>query len=397
MATFLLRCFPSQIELSNQRILTELPTSSNAELKKCKSEIRKRTKFFSVAETHESENLRTDQQLIALKKPPIVVGSSCSLLHAYLQLSKCRLTALIACTAVSGFVMSPAFASAPYSLFAACVVGTALLSASASTCNNVIERQHDSQMRRTRSRVLPVGRLTPIHALLFAAATGTTGLGILCLSCNHLTSALGFINLALYAGFYTPMKRCHHSCTWIGAVVGAIPPLMGYAAVTGRLDFAALVLGALLFSWQFPHFNALSWNLRGDYATAGYKMMCVTDEGLCRRTTLRHSFVLLSLCSLCAPLTHLTTWTFALTSLPLNASMLFLAFQFYSNPDKRSATNLFRFTLLYLPVLMALMYVSKDVCPKEEDSFVEGIRSCRERVEAAFLRIKSYAKDEVVV
>lgn len=153
------------------------------------------------------------------------------------------------------------------------------------------------------------------------------------LGCNHLTSGLGFLNLALYAGLYTPMKRWHHrsnicfnyyffyffllSCTWIGSVVGAIPPLMGYAAATGctivkiiwsldasccfliyfsfschfsgHLDSAAFVLGALLFSWQFPHFNSLSWNLREDYAVAGYKMMCVTDEGLCQRTTLRWS------------------------------------------------------------------------------------------------------------
>ncbi|KAL3110543.1 hypothetical protein niasHT_020014 [Heterodera trifolii] len=291
-----------------------------------------------------------------------VSGNKENLLKAYLQLSKCRLTALIACTSVSGFVMSPALSSAPSSLFFSCVVGTALLSASASTCNNVIERQHDKQMKRTRSRVLPLGRLTPIHALLFAGATGTAGLGILCLSCNHLTSALGFVNLALYAGAYTPMKRIHHSCTWIGAIVGAIPPLMGYSAATGHLDSAAFVLGALLFSWQFPHFNALSWNLRADYSAAGYKMMCVTNEGLCKRTTLRHSVALLGLCSFAAPFTHLTTWTFAFTSLPLNLSMLYLAIRFYSNTDKKNATNLFRFTLLYLPILMALMYVSKDGC-----------------------------------
>jgi len=82
-------------------------------------------------------------------------------------------------------------------------------------------------------------------------------------------------------------KNYFLSCTWVGAIVGAIPPLMGYAAATGRLDAAACVLGGLLFSWQFPHFNALSWNLREDYKNAGYKIMCVTNEGLCRRTTLR--------------------------------------------------------------------------------------------------------------
>lgn len=107
------------------------------------------------------------------------------------------------------------------------------------------------------------------------------------LGCNNLTAALGLLNLGLYAGVYTPLKRYHIGCTWAGAVVGAIPPLMGYAAVTGTLDPAAFVLATILYSWQFPHFNGLSWNLRGDYSRAGYRVMCVTDEGICRRTTLR--------------------------------------------------------------------------------------------------------------
>ena len=105
--------------------------------------------------------------------------------------------------------------------------------------------------------------------------------------CNALTAALGVLNLLLYVGVYTPMKRHHVGCTWAGAVVGAIPPLMGYAALSGALDLPALVLAAVLYSWQFPHFNGLSWNLRGDYSRAGYHVMCVTDEALCRRTTLR--------------------------------------------------------------------------------------------------------------
>lgn len=255
--------------------------------------------------------------------------------------------------------MSPTLSTTSPSLFCSCVAGTALLSASACACNNILERHYDSQMKRTQSRVLCVGRLTPSHAWLFAGATAFTGLGILCLSCNHLTSGLGFLNVVIYAGLYTPMKRLHHSCTWVGAIVGAIPPLMGYAAATGQLDASACVLAGLLFAWQFPHFNALSWNLRKDYDNAGYKMMCTTNEGLCRRTTLRYSLVLASLCQLAAPLTELTTWTFALTSAPLNIAMLILAWRFYKGPEKENARNLFRYTLVYLPILMILMYASK--------------------------------------
>uniref|UniRef100_A0A915EKJ6 Heme O synthase n=1 Tax=Ditylenchus dipsaci TaxID=166011 RepID=A0A915EKJ6_9BILA len=146
-------------------------------------------------------------------------------------------------------------------------------------------------------------------------------------------SWLGLLNLLLYAGVYTPMKRYHIGCTWVGAINGAIPPLMGYTAATGTVDLAALTLGAILFSWQFPHFNALSWNLRGDYSRAGYRVMCVTNEELCRRTTLRHSVAVLALCSVVAPVTNLTTYVFALDSLPLNLVMVYLSYKFYRRPD----------------------------------------------------------------
>lgn len=178
------------------------------------------------------------------------------------------------------------------------------------------------------------------------------------------------------------MKRMHHSCTWVGAIVGAIPPLMGYAAATGRLDAAACVLGGLLFSWQFPHFNALSWNLREDYKNAGYKIMCVTNEGLCRRTTLRHSIILIFLCQLAAPLTELTTWTFSAISAPLNLGMLILGWKFYSKPDSKNARLLFRYTLAYLPLLMVFMYATKkdvDVVNKKEEQQKGGIIKINEQ------------------
>ena len=206
-------------------------------------------------------------------------------LSAYLQLSKHRLTLLIASTAVGGFMMSPA----PFSLstLAACTAGTALLSSAANACNQLLEAPYDAQMKRTQSRVLVVHQFTPLQAFFFANAAGLAGTGILYYWCNSWTAALGILNLVLYAGVYTPMKRYHIGCTWAGAVVGAIPPLMGYAALTGSLDQGALVLAGILYAWQFPHFNGLSWNLRGDYSRAGYRVMCVTDEGLCRRTTMR--------------------------------------------------------------------------------------------------------------
>ncbi|VDM67246.1 unnamed protein product, partial [Strongylus vulgaris] len=271
------------------------------------------------------------------------------LLSAYLQLSKSKLTMLITSTAVAGFLMAPVSVSALPLL--ACATGTALLSSAANACNQLLEAPYDAQMKRTQSRVLVFNAsfkyhvyifgFSPLHALSFAGVAATSGVAALCIFANPLAAALGALNLVIYAGIYTPLKRTHIACTWAGAVVGAIPPLMGYAAATGTLDAPSLCLAAILYSWQFPHFNGLSWNLRGDYSKAGYRVMCVTNERLCRVTSIRHSLALVGLCSVVAPLTNLTTITFALDSLPVNAYMCWLAYKFYKAPDAQNSRRLF--------------------------------------------------------
>ena len=117
-------------------------------------------------------------------------------------------------------------------------------------------------------------------------------------------------------------------------------------------------MAAFLYSWQFPHFNALSWNLRSDYSRGGYCMMATTNPDLCRRVALRHCFALIGLCTL-APVLDLTTWTFAVDTLPLNLFMTYLGWQFYKKADSKSAKKLFRFTLLHLPLLIMLLLISK--------------------------------------
>uniref|UniRef100_A0A915PTU1 Protoheme IX farnesyltransferase, mitochondrial n=1 Tax=Setaria digitata TaxID=48799 RepID=A0A915PTU1_9BILA len=208
-----------------------------------------------------------------------------NLLKSYLQLSKARLTAMVTTTAVSGFVIAPVNLS--LSPLAACTLGTALLSASANTFNHLLEIPYDAQMRRTQSRLLVVHRFSRFHAVAFALATAVVGFATLWIGCNPLTAGLGLLNAFLYAGVYTPMKRHSIGCTWVGAVVGAMPPLMGYAGAAGCIHPASLVLAAVLFCWQFPHFNALSWSLRADYTRAGYRVMCAANQRLCRFTSLR--------------------------------------------------------------------------------------------------------------
>lgn len=216
-------------------------------------------------------------------------------------------------------------APAPFDLatFAYCTVGTGLCSAAANAVNQYHEVPFDAQMARTKNRVLVRGQLTPLHSINFAIASATIGTGLLYFGVNGYAAALGAGNLFLYTSVYTPMKRFSILNTWIGSVVGAIPPIIGWVGCSGTFDAGSFLLAALLYSWQFPHFNALSWNLRPDYSRAGYRMMAVTDPALCRRTALRHT-VALSVFSALAPLLDVTNIWFALEMLPLNAYFIYL-------------------------------------------------------------------------
>merc|ERR1711997_999785 len=176
----------------------------------------------------------------------------------------------------------------------------------------------------------------------FVLACGTSGAILMWTIVNPLASILAMTNIFLYTSVYTPMKRLSIVNTWVGSVVGAIPPLIGWVSATGCLDLGALVLGGILYTWQFPHFNALSWNLRPDYSKAGYRMMSVTNPDLCKRVALRHSILCTGICSVAAPMLDVTTPTFAVISLPVNGILTYLAFKFYQESDSGSSRKLFR-------------------------------------------------------
>ncbi|ESP03947.1 hypothetical protein LOTGIDRAFT_64495, partial [Lottia gigantea] len=274
----------------------------------------------------------------------------------YLKLSKIRLTGLVVLTTMAGYGIAPTVFDP--TVFVCCSLGTALTSCAANSINQFFEVPFDSQMNRTKNRVLVRGHLSPLHAVGFAAVSAVTGVSILTLGVNGITAALGGFNLLLYTLAYTPMKRYSTANTWVGAVVGAIPPIMGWTAATGSLDTGAFLLGGILFAWQFPHFNALSWNLRPDYSRAGYRMMSVVNPQLCKRVAFRYCLVTTGLC-LTAPLLDVTTWMFALDSLPLNLYLSYLGWNFYREGDSKSSRKLFRFTLIHIPLLLILMMVSK--------------------------------------
>jgi len=287
-------------------------------------------------------------------EPPTTTETS--LLRQYLMISKFRLTSLVVLTSMSGYAMAPA--EFMFSTAAMCAVGTGLLSCAANAVNQFHEVPYDAQMTRTRNRLIVRNVISSLHTFSFASVCATTGTLIMYFGVNGLTASLGLTNLFLYTMVYTPLKRVSILNTWVGSVVGALPPLMGWAGCTGGLEAGAWVLGGILYAWQFPHFNALSWNLRPDYSRAGYRMMSVTDPALCRRTTLRYTAAILGLSAI-APLVDMTNYWFVLESLPLNSYFLYLAWRFYKESDSSNSRKLFRFSLVHLPALMLLLLINK--------------------------------------
>lgn len=190
----------------------------------------------------------------------------------YSQLSKYRLSALVMTTTSAGYLAAGGPVDA-VSLCCACV-GTMLASSSANTFNQVIETSNDSRMKRTRNRPLPSGRISRQHALGWGVASGAAGISVLAVGSNPLTASLGAANLLLYVGPYTLSKPRSELNTWVGSVVGAVPPLMGWAAATGGVvAVEPLLLATYLFIWQFPHFFSLAWLHREDYARGGFAMV----------------------------------------------------------------------------------------------------------------------------
>ncbi|QNP99388.1 YALIA101S03e08438g1_1 [Yarrowia lipolytica] len=249
----------------------------------------------------------------------------------YVALTKPRLTVLVVLSAMSSYALTPEAVSLTNLLFL--TVGTALCSGSANAINMGREPAYDSMMTRTRGRPVVRGAVTPNQAFTFAGITGTVGTAALYFGVNPTVAILGASNIALYGGLYTTLKRKHIINTWVGAVVGAIPPLMGWAASGGSLLHpGAWCLAGLLYAWQFPHFNALSYSIRDEYKKAGYVMTAWKNPGLNARVGLRYALLMFPLC-VGLSYYNVTDWWFVLDSSVLNAWMAWWAFKFWQQEN----------------------------------------------------------------
>jgi heme o synthase len=275
------------------------------------------------------------------------------------ELFKARLTTLVLLTTGVGFYAGTVgpldFVSLIHTL-----LGTALLAAGAASLNQWAERDHDARMRRTQDRPLPAGRLRPRTALLVGLTVAALGTAWLALAVNAVTCVLGVGTLLIYLLVYTPLKRVTPLNTLIGAVPGALPPLMGWTAARGVADAGGWSLFAILACWQLPHFLAIAWLYRADYAQAGFAMLPVFDaDG--RRTSGRAFFhtLLLVPVSLVPYALRIVGPVYLVGALLLGLVYVTAALRFRREVAQETARRLFYVSILHLPLLLALMVMDK--------------------------------------
>ena len=272
----------------------------------------------------------------------------------FAELAKPRITSLVLVTAAVGFAVGGQ-GSIDWVAFFVFMAGTALLCGGASTLNQYLERDADALMERTRRRPIPGGRIRPEEALVFGLALSAAGLVVLAFV-NPLTLALGAASLLSYVLAYTPLKRVTSLCTVVGAVPGALPPLMGWTASRGSLGAAGWGLFAILFLWQLPHFLAIGWLYRDDYARGGFPMLAVTDRdgASTGRQAVLYATALLPV-TLAAGLLASAGAGYLWGGLVLGLGFLACAAAFAWKRTVGSARRLFLASVLYLPLLLGLM------------------------------------------
>ena len=292
---------------------------------------------------------------------PTAVGSgSNGKLGAFYELTKPGVTLLVVLTSAAGFYLGSSAGLVDLGLFLHTLVGTVLLSAGAATLNEFIEREEDGKMKRTRNRPLPSGRLGAREAAVFGGTLIVVGSLYLALLTNTLAASLGVATIVVYLLVYTPLKKKTSICTAVGAVPGAMPTLIGWAAARGHLDFQAWVLFGILFAWQFPHFLSIAWIYRNDYQRAGFTMLSPADtEG--RKTCgqiLVFTALLLGL-SVVPATSGLTGMVYLIGALLLGLAFLWYGFEAALNRSTASARHVLLASVAYLPLLLILMVIDK--------------------------------------
>jgi protoheme IX farnesyltransferase len=276
----------------------------------------------------------------------------------FAELTKARLTLLVLLTTAVGYHLGATTVTA-LALFHA-VFGTALAAAGAAALNQWREHQFDALMHRTKMRPVPAGRMLPRDAFLVGGGLAVAGVCYLAIACNVLAALLAAATIGIYIFAYTPLKRLSTTNTLVGAIPGALPPMIGWAAARNDVIWPSWSLFAILFCWQMPHFFAIAWMYRDDYARAGFRMLSSSDlDG--KRSGRQSIFfaTLLIIASALPAAFGLTSMTFIPIVLLPGAAFLALAVRFYMTPAVATARWLFIGSILYLPLLLGTLVLTK--------------------------------------
>jgi protoheme IX farnesyltransferase len=291
--------------------------------------------------------------------PTVPAAERRRVMSDFAELVKARLTLLILLTTAVGYYLGARNPIDPLGLFHA-VFGTALAAAGAAALNQWWERQLDALMHRTRTRPIPAGRMLPRDALILGCLLSIAGIVYLTVACNWLSALLAAATIVIYIFAYTPLKRVSTFNTLIGAIPGALPPVVGWAAASGRVEIGAWSLFAILFFWQMPHFFAIAWMYREDYARAGFEMISKDDKTGARSASQSVLFCILLLFICGGPaFLKIVSYNYLAVELVLNGLFIFVAMRFLRTQQAIDARRLFLTSIAYLPLLLGALVLTK--------------------------------------
>jgi protoheme IX farnesyltransferase len=291
----------------------------------------------------------------AVQVPVVPATVSRTRVSDFVMLTKPGITVMVAITAAVGFYVA-SHGAFDWKIFLHMVGGTLLSSAGAAAFNMLLERKLDARMDRTKGRPLPSGRMAPGEAGVFAGVLCAAGLAWLALEVNLLTAALSAATMLSYLALYTPLKTKSSVCTLVGAIPGALPPVMGWAAARGSVEMGAWILFLILFFWQLPHFLALAWMYREDYARAGFPMLPVEEP---TGASTGRQVVLQTLALLVVSILpfgfQMAGDGYLVAALVLGAAFLGFGVSFAADRSRNRASRLFLASITYLPLLLGAL------------------------------------------
>lgn len=299
------------------------------------------------------KNARADVATVSLPAP------SRGTFADFISLTKPRLNLLVVATSAAGYYLGAPGVPEPGPMLQV-AAGTALVAAGAAVLNQVVERDTDALMRRTRGRALPDGRVLPGDARLFGIVVSTAGLALLAAQPRLIAAGLALATLIIYLAIYTPLKRRTPLATLVGAVPGALPPLIGWTASHGSITFGGAALFAIVFFWQIPHFMAIAWMYRDDYAKAGFPMLPVIDPagGRAGRQAVAYAAALIPV-SAVPTFAGVSGSAYLVVAMGLGIGLLGLAIGFAAARTDQSARRLFFGSITYLPISWIAMIANR--------------------------------------